>query len=201
LAVILLERFLTGRDDRREHGAAGVFAPMAVILACLFAIASLGGGVLDASAVRGCECAWGGPFYRVAPRAEAVVRLKVLRYRGTENGIPASMEAEVLEVLKGTVAEKHLRIWGGKGWLCRPEVTQFPVGTEWILALDGPGSKYAIEGDHAVSVCGAYWLEVRDGCVRGNLTDEKDIQAVQVETLEVFRAKLARAIASYAPTP
>ncbi len=51
--------------------------------------------------------------------------------------------------------------------LCRPPLESFPVGTEWILALNGPGSKPA-EGP-ALSHCGEYWLRVENGDVVGSL--------------------------------
>jgi hypothetical protein len=57
----------------------------------------------------------------------------------------------------------------GDGVHCRPEAENFPVGSEWILAINGPGSKPG--KDLALSHCGEYWLRVEgnevSGCVDG----------------------------------
>jgi hypothetical protein len=149
-------------------------------------------GLRDAAA---CSCVWRGPFLSVAPLAEGVVRARVLGYHGRERGIDLAMDVDVLEVLTGSYSVGPLRVWGDNGMLCRPEVSQFPPGSEWILALNGPGSKPAYGGHGiALSACGTYWLEVKDGRVLGNLDDGRDRKAYRSVPLAEFRTRLAAAL-------
>jgi hypothetical protein len=67
-----------------------------------------------------------------------------------------------------------------------PEVTQFPIGTEWIFGLNGPGSKPGMTPDYAVSVCGQYWVQVVSGHVVGNIDDEKVQNASQQLPVDEF---------------
>lgn len=116
-----------------------------------------------------CSCMWAGPFLTVAPGTEAIVRAKVVGYHAESRGIQLSMDVDVLEVMKGIVSSKRIRIWGDNGSQCRPYVSAFPVGTEWVLAVnrlkEGPS-----RGDFFVSVCGEYWAKVEGNAVLGRLT-------------------------------
>ncbi len=142
------------------------------------------------AALRACECAWGGPFLKVACSAPLVVRGKIRSHAEGKKGTPPSVEVDVLETLKGTEAKPSLRIWGDTGNLCRADPRQFPVGSEWLLALDGPGSKPAMTPDHALSLCGQFWLEVREGQVVGNIDSEQKSSAAQETPLARFRERL-----------
>ena len=93
-------------------------------------------------------------------------------------------------------------MWGDNGALCRPYVTSFPVGSEWVFALDGPGSKPGMTSDHTISACGSYWLAVRDGSlVRGNLDDGTSTDAAQEASLVELRVRLTAAIAADGARP
>jgi hypothetical protein len=50
---------------------------------------------------------------------------------------------------------------------CRPEMESFPVGSEWLLALNGPGAKPG--KGLALSSCGEYWARVENMEVVGSL--------------------------------
>jgi hypothetical protein len=129
----------------------------AVILLCV-ALGDLSPGA------RACSCAWRGPFLKVAPDAPLIVRGKILRHNP---GRAPSMDVLVLEMLTGGVLDSGLRVQMSDGAACRPEVSQFPVGSEWVLALNGPGAK---PGDSlALSHCGAFWLRVEGEQVIGEI--------------------------------
>lgn len=138
--------------------------------------------------VYGCSCGWSGPFLTVSSNAQIIVRGKVLAYKGEARGVKLSMDFEVLEVIKGKLNKKTIRVWGDNGALCRPCVTQFPIGTEWILALNGLGSKPGIESEYAISVCGTYWLKVEEGKVIGNIDNKEVMDSSQSMPLDEFRA-------------
>jgi len=139
--------------------------------------------------VDACSCLWAGPFLKVAPKCELVIRGRVSGYYGEERNIRLAMDVEVLEVLRGKTQENELRIWGDDGMLCRPYVTRFPVGTEWILGLNGPGSKPGCTPDYAISICGQYWLQIKDGRVIGNIDNEKDQSSSQELSIDEFRRR------------
>lgn len=113
---------------------------------------------------RACSCAWRGPFLKVVGAAPLVVRGTILRHHA---GKTPSMDVLVLETLAGGLLDSGLRVMMSDGAMCRPEVSQFPVGSEWLLALNGPGAK---PGDGlALSHCGAYWLRVEGELVIGQI--------------------------------
>lgn len=47
----------------------------------------------------------------------------------------------VLETLAGGLLDSGLIVQMGDGMHCRPMLGGFPPGSEWILALNGPGAK------------------------------------------------------------
>ena len=110
-------------------------------------------------------------------------------YFGEERGIQLAMDVEVLEVLSGKTEQSQLRVWGDNGMLCRPSIAKFPVGTEWILGLNGPGSKPGFTPDYAISACGQYWLQIKDGKVIGNIDDGKDQNSSQEVSIDEFRRR------------
>ena len=147
-----------------------------------------------------CECVGTEPFFAVVPRSPLVVRAKVLGYHGSgSENRPLAMDLEVLEVLCGEAEASRLRVWGGDGLLCRPEVTEFPTGTEWVFALDGPGSKPGMTPAHALSICGQYWLRVTDGKVSGKIDDTGSPRAAQGLALSELRRRLPAAFALPVP--
>lgn len=136
-----------------------------------------------------------GPFAAMARQSPLVVRGVVRRHGGTSRVGPRWLNVEIVETFKGTVAGGRITVFGGDGMLCRPEVSRFPVGSEWVFALNSPGSKPGVEGGWALSICGTHWLEVRGTHVIGNLDDDLDETTVQRVTLSDFRGKLAGALA------
>lgn len=54
------------------------------------------------------------------------------------------MDVEVLEALAVETPKSVVSISGDPGNQCHPYVSRFPVGTEWVLALE-PAAKSAAE--------------------------------------------------------
>lgn len=111
-----------------------------------------------------CSCSWKGPFMEVARDAPIVVRGAVIRHN---TGPKPSIDFHVKEVLSGAMLDSGMRILTGDGMYCRPEAGLFPVATEWILAVNGPGSKPG--NDLAISNCGEYWLKVEGDKASGSI--------------------------------
>ncbi|MFZ5563624.1 MAG: hypothetical protein ACOZBW_06185 [Thermodesulfobacteriota bacterium] len=132
---------------------AGMFC--LILAACLLTGASTAGA---------CSCQWRGPFLVVAQDAPLVVRGKIIRHHA---GPAPVMDVWVAEVLKGGLLDSGLAVRMGDGMLCRPSMEGFPPGSEWILAINGPGAK---PGDGlALSHCGEYWLRIENGHVVGSI--------------------------------
>jgi hypothetical protein len=110
-----------------------------------------------------CSCEWKGAFLKVANDAPLIVHARVLRHHA--GPVPA-MDVLVIETLKGGLLDSGMRIQMDNGALCRPSIDRFPPGSEWILAVNGPGAK---PGDGlAISACGEYWLRVEGDEVTGS---------------------------------
>ncbi|MBF0398204.1 MAG: hypothetical protein HQK78_15615 [Desulfobacterales bacterium] len=77
-----------------------------------------------------------------------------------------------METLKGAVLDSGMVVQMGDGMFCRPAMEGFPPGSEWILALNGPGSKPG--KGLAISHCGEYWLRVQNDYVVGSIDGEEN---------------------------
>jgi hypothetical protein len=94
------------------------------------------------------------------------------------------MEVEVREVFKGAAQPVKIRIWGDTGALCRPYVTQFPIGTEWVFAVSKENpSKSA--SDYAISVCGDFWIRTEKDSVTGVLVTPERGETAKSETISL----------------
>ena len=98
-----------------------------------------------------CRCATGAPFEEASQGKPLIIHARVLEYGDVLGDIPTSMTVEVVRVIKGEARGARMKVWGDPGNLCRPYVTRFPIGTEWLLALDARS---------AISICGVHWQRV-----------------------------------------
>ena len=101
-----------------------------------------------------CRCATDAPFEEASQAKPIIVRARVLAHGDVTGGIATSMTLGIAQVLKGEVRGPRMKVWGDPGNLCRPYVSRFPVGTEWIFAIDHRS---------AISICGVHWLRVEAG--------------------------------------
>ena len=167
-----------------------------IAVAAVVVVTLLVGTAVPASA---CSCRWEGPFLQMAPRAPLIIRAKILAHPPAPEKTPQPMDVQVAEVLHGDIVPGVIRVWLDNGALCRPSVSQFPVDTEWVIALNGPGSKVQPEERYAISVCGQYWVQVKGDQVIGNLDDAGNQNAQQAIGWAMFHGRLRDRLASDSP--
>ena len=142
------------------------------LLRCLLGLALAGANTARAE----CDCLWQGSFSEVQERADLVVSGTVSANRG--NAIDLSIE----RLLRGPEHFSDIRIWLKSANYCRPDAALFPIGSQWVMALDRieenvpggfnpntPNVSYGRIGDYSLSSCGGYWLSLSGGRVSGNL--------------------------------
>ena len=125
-----------------------------------------------------CECLWQGSFVDVHPTTDLVVSGTVIEARG--NYIDLAVKRD----LRGGDPARDIRIWLQTADYCRPEPSLFPVGSQWVMALeriddqvpggfnpDTPNISYGRIGDYSLSSCGGYWLSQTGTVVTGNLVN------------------------------
>jgi hypothetical protein len=165
-------------------------------LGLIVAILGIGLNSLYIQPVFACSCGGNRSFATAAKFSTLVVRGKVLTYwaegkpaKAKSNQLPPrTMLFEVTEIFKGTIKSRKLFVQGDNGMQCRHYVTQFPVGTEWILAL--APDRDTKKGELAIRSCGEFGLAVKGDQVVGRLTVD-DYQAKPVTmTLANFRKLL-----------
>ena len=145
-----------------------------------------------------CDCNYGGPFLKVARGAEVVVLVRIVKYKSLEKqGVAASasaMEATVLKTYKGKVIKSAITIWGDDGMQCRPYVSAFAIGKEYIMALNSTSEGSAKSTNYCISICGEYWLAFNENMqlVYGDI--DSSIRLPSVITLQKFEAELKEAL-------
>ena len=122
-------------------------------------------------AANACNCPNAGHFLKVAQSAPLIVKVKILAH--DIETLPLFMEAEVLDVYRGSYDSKTILVWGDNGFQCRAKIKKFPVGSTWVLALNGPGALPGAEGDYWLSDCGDFWVRVDGAYVVGNVSSTK----------------------------
>src|SRR5262245_53040871 len=110
-----------------------------------------------------CRCDTSPSFEAVSKDAPVLVQARVLEYdQRSSSGHPLAMLLEVTKPIRNARAGERIRVWGDNGMLCRPYVTLFPVGSEWVFALGSdpmppPSQAEANVRDLSISVCGKHW--------------------------------------------
>ena len=164
----------------------------------IFATACL---LLIGQSALACGCLWQGPFNAVYRDADLLVMGVVSSAQGN------SIDLQVDEILRGSEHRDEIRIWGKTGELCRPESEDFPVGSQWVMALqrieevpdDGfnpfkPNISFGRVADYSLSSCGVNWLTIKGGRVSGNVIDGTRWQYLDAKKtpvlMSVFRSWL-----------
>ena len=125
-----------------------------------------------------CECLWQGSFSEVQADTSLVVSGTVVASKG--NAVDLSVDRR----LRGNEHLEEIRVWMKTADYCRPEPELFPIGSQWVMALqeitqDVPGGfnphtpnySYGRIGDYYLSSCGGYWLSQSNDRVTGNLVN------------------------------
>lgn len=152
-----------------------------------------------------CDCLWHGSFARAYSHADFIFSGQVVATKGNSADIRIEQQffynANYQPDFNNVV-----RIWGDNGKLCRPDITEFPVGSKWVLAVNKitdipaggfnpntPNISYGREGDYYLSQCGAYWLAVHDDFVTGNLVkgrrwswENTDMNPVLIDLIKAY---------------
>lgn len=123
-----------------------------------------------------CSCLWQGSFDEVQAETDLVVSATVIATKGN------SIDLAVDQRLRGSDERSDLRVWLKTANYCRPEVELFPIGSQWVMALDRiresvpggfnpntPNFSYGRVDDYSLSSCGGYWLAQSGEVVTGNL--------------------------------
>jgi hypothetical protein len=143
----------------------------------IFPLLLFGALLFEPNAGAACSCAWNGGFLKVVPSSDTLIWARVRNYaeKACEMERAMDMDVEVLAVLRGKVKPDTLRIRGDNGMLCRPDVEQFAIGSQYIFALNGAGSKPGYDGGPAISICGQHWLDVQGDKVIGEISPERQL--------------------------
>ena len=123
-----------------------------------------------------CRCLWQGSFNQVAKNTPLVVSGTITRHKGN------AADFQIKRVIKGKEFRQTIRLWGAYHQECRPPISDFPVGSQWLMALHSidtlppngfnpntPNMSYGRVDDYYISQCGAYWLSLQEDFVSGNL--------------------------------
>lgn len=146
-----------------------------------------------APAALACSCAGGSPFVAFAENSDFVVRGKVvelgsyapgMRSDSFPNGLPMTMTIAVQEVYKGKLNSKQIKIQGGEGLSCRPYLSEFSTGTEWVLAISTiKDARYGKKGELTLFNCGEYRLPVEKDTVKGRINSKNKPQMMRLTEL------------------
>lgn len=115
-----------------------------------------------------CTCDYKGDFLEVSNSSKLVVLVKVVGFPVLNNLLSrtnVAMEVEVIKIYQGNESRRTITIWGDNGSLCRPYVSSFEPGRQYLLALnpgtDNSGNSFESDSDYAISSCGEYWLPIQ----------------------------------------
>ncbi len=116
-----------------------------------------------------CDCAFEGPFLKMAQNYELVALVKIskyIRFKKLTDGtnMPVTMQVEIIEKYKGAETRKEVTVFGDIGHFCRPYLSTFHEGSYYVIAFYFGDSTFGHikekASDYYISACGQYWLTV-----------------------------------------
>lgn len=167
-----------------------------------FALSSIPG---LAGPPQACQCLWQGSFSQAQKEADVVLIGEIINRKGNSADLKIHSRFQTRpDVLPDFIDE--IRFWGNNKQLCRPDISEFETGSQWVLALkrietvpEGgfnpatPSFSYGREGDFYLSKCGANWLRIHEDFVTGNLVqgsrwswDSPDKRPVLLKLVESY---------------
>ncbi|HLP11650.1 MAG TPA: hypothetical protein VK177_06915 [Flavobacteriales bacterium] len=123
-----------------------------------------------------CKCGWNGNFLRVASNEDLVVKAKILGHARVHSDLDEKMTIEILTVFRGKEKRKKITVWGDDGKSCRPYVNIFKKGDIYYLGL------HKEENEYEISVCGEYWLQVKNGKIKMSKNEEDEKAPAEMTT-------------------
>ena len=147
-----------------------------------------------------CDCNSLEEFKTVAPTTEFVALVKVKKYLTYKNiygeQVPISMEVEVVDIYKGEEKRRKLTIWGGDVNICRPLLTKFEEGKNYVIAFskvnlnsEGPTHKGEKSSDYIIEKCGERWMSVDDSKKTATNWMTEDPKYYDLKELKAFFRK------------
>ena len=138
-------------------------------------------GALAGDAWAGCSCTVPEPWFLGRLRyGELVVLADVAGQAGLkEGGVPALLDLDVREVLKGADKRTRLRVLGEDGAGCRSKITAFKPGTRWLFVLTplGQADEWVRSGaEYELAGCGGVWWARVEGEVVSGLFSARDLR-------------------------
>jgi hypothetical protein len=137
-----------------------------------------------------CSCGGWESFLKGYKYGDIVCVIKVESYETyLDENMPLSMEAAVLNVIKGTETREKITIWGDRGWDCAPYLVHFPIGSTWVTAIsqindttyyNSPGLNI---GDYFIGGCYESYLSVVDSIVSGYIFEENITTSIPVQSI------------------
>lgn len=135
----------------------------------------------DMDTANSCGCQWQGPFSWLVDEVDTIAHVTIVNHNDN------AMDARIISLYKGQSFDQEIRIWGDRGYQCRPPVSYFETDTQWLLAINkintipessfdpfNPDQSFGRKGDYQLSACGAYWLKIEDNKASGNITSILD---------------------------
>lgn len=147
--------------------------------------------------ITACDCIWSGPFLKVSKDCPLVALVKIKNYYKSTSVFPMAAEVEILYSLKGDSTIQTAKVWGDNGMLCRPYLSVFQDDSIWVMALYessgnwGWGSEE--KGDYFISICGEYYLDVKQDTVIGHIQNANYTAPKQKMVLSDF-LEMAKAL-------
>lgn len=116
-----------------------------------------------------CECKGDCSFKVIANNQDFVALVKVISFDeyldrdidGHEGKMPYCMTVEIIKKYKGLENRKTVKIWGDNGALCRPYLSNFQIGSYYLIAPEKiSSSKNDNQNDYTFFICYTDYLKV-----------------------------------------